>query len=180
MARVEQARKNIKYSTIAYILKITLQFVVRLVFVKSLPIEYLGINGLLSNFLSMLSLAELGVGPAIIYSLYQPLAKKDTATIKALIALFKKAYTAIGLFIIGTGICLLPWLDWFIKGNTVTDIHWFYLVFLLNTGISYFYSYKRNLLISDQKQYINSIYQSSGQIALAVLQIMFYLYIQAI
>ena len=55
----------------------------------------------------MLSLAELGVGPAIIYSLYQPLAKKDTATIKALIALFKKAYTAIGLFIIGTGICLL-------------------------------------------------------------------------
>lgn len=128
----------------------------------------------------MLSLAELGVGPAIIYSLYQPLAKKDTATIKALIALFKKAYTAIGLFIIGTGICLLPWLDWFIKGNTVTDIHWFYLVFLLNTGISYFYSYKRNLLIADQKQYINSIYQSSGQIALAVLQIMFYLYIQAI
>lgn len=91
MARVEQARKNIKYSTIAYILKITLQFVVRLVFVKSLPIEYLGINGLLSNFLSMLSLAELGVGPAIIYSLYQPLAKKDTATIKALIALFKKS-----------------------------------------------------------------------------------------
>ena len=175
MARVEQARKNIKYSTIAYILKITLQFVVRLVFVKSLPIEYLGINGLLSNFLSMLSLAELGVGPAIIYSLYQPLAKKDTATIKALIALFKKAYTAIGLFIIGTGICLLPWLDWFIKGNTVTDIHWFYLVFLLNTGISYFYSYKRNLLISDQKQYINRIYQSSGQIALAVLQIMFLL-----
>lgn len=95
MARVEQARKNIKYSTIAYILKITLQFVVRLVFVKSLPIEYLGINGLLSNFLSMLSLAELGVGPAIIYSLYQPLAKKDTATIKALIALFKKAYTVL-------------------------------------------------------------------------------------
>ena len=92
-----------------------------------------------------------------------------------MIALFKKAYTAIGLFIIGTGICLLPWLDWFIKGNTVTDIHWFYLVFLLNTGISYFYSYKRNLLISDQKQYINSIYQSSGQIALAVLQIMFLL-----
>lgn len=109
MARVEQARKNIKYSTIAYILKITLQFVVRLVFVKSLPIEYLGINGLLSNFLSMLSLAELGVGPAIIYSLYQPLAKKDTATIKALIALFKKAYTAIGLFIIGTGICRHGW-----------------------------------------------------------------------
>ena len=99
MARVEQARKNIKYSTIAYILKITLQFVVRLVFVKSLPIEYLGINGLLSNFLSMLSLAELGVGPAIIYSLYQPLAKKDTATIKALIALFKKAEVIFSTFL---------------------------------------------------------------------------------
>lgn len=175
MVRVEQASKNIKYSTIAYILKITLQFVVRLVFVKSLSIEYLGINGLLSNLLSMLSLAELGVGPAIIYSLYQPLAKKDTETIKALIELFKKAYMAIGLVIISAGICLLPWLDWFIKGNTVADIYWFYLVFLLNTGISYFYSYKRNLLIADQKQYINSFYQSGGQIVLAVLQIVFLL-----
>ena len=169
--RIEQANKNIKYSTITYVLKLTLQFVVRLVFVRSLPIEYLGINGLFTNLLAMLSLAELGVGPAIVYSLYKPLAEKDTETVKALMWLFQKAYSGIGVFIIVAGICVLPWLDWFIKGNAVTDIHWFYVIFLLNTGVSYFYSYKRNLLIADQKQYINSIYQSGGQIVLAVLQI---------
>ena len=169
--RIEQASKNIKYSIITYVLKLTLQFVVRLIFVRALPIEYLGINGLFTNLLAMLSLAELGVGPAIVYSLYKPLAEQDTETVKALMRLFQKAYSSIGVFIIVVGICVLPWLDWFIKGNSVNDIYWFYVIFLLNTGVSYFYSYKRNLLIADQKQYINSIYQSGGQIVLAVLQI---------
>ena len=169
--RIKRASKNIKYSTITYLLKLALQFAVRLVFVRSLPLEYLGINGLFTNLLAMLSLAELGLGPAIGYSLYKPLAEKDTETIKALMRLFQKAYTCIGVLIIGAGLCLVPWLRWFIKGSTVADIDWFYIIFLLNTGISYFYSYKRNLLIADQKQYINSIYQSIGQIVLAVLQI---------
>ena len=146
--RIEQASKNIKYSTIAYIINNLLKFVVRLVFVRALPIEYLGINGLFTNLLAMLSLAELGVGPAIVYSLYKPLAEQDIETVKALMRLFQKAYTGIGIFIIVFGICVLPWLDWFIKGNSVTDIHWFYVIFLLNTGVSYFYSYKRNLVLA--------------------------------
>ncbi len=170
--RIKQASKNIKYATIAYFLRLILQFIVRLVFVKVLPLEYLGINGLFTNLLAMLSLAELGVGPAIVYSLYKPLAEKNTAVVNALMRLFQKAYIGIGIFIIVVGMCVLPWLDWFIKGYAVADIHWFYIVFLLNTGVGYFYSYKRNLLIADQKHYINSIYQSGGQIALAVLQIM--------
>lgn len=169
--RIKQSGKNIKYSTISYVIKLSLQFIVRLFFIRTLPIEYLGINGLFTNLLAMLSLAELGVGSAIVYSLYKPLAEKDTETVKALMRLFQKTYSGIGIFIIIAGICVLPWLDWFIKGNAVTDIHWFYVIFLLNTGVSYFYSYKRNLLIADQKQYINSIYQSGGQIVLAVLQI---------
>lgn len=77
----------------------------------------------------MLSLAELGVGSAIVYSLYKPLAEKDTETVKALMRLFQKTYSGIGIFIIIAGICVLPWLDWFIKGNAVTDIHWFYVIF---------------------------------------------------
>ena len=171
--RIKQAVKNIKYATMAYFLKIVLQFIVRLFFVKSLPVEYLGINGLFTNLLAMLSLAELGVAPAIVYSLYQPLAKQDVETVKSLMRLFKKAYISIGGIIIVIGICIIPWLDWFIKEDDIANIKWFYLIFLLNTGFSYFYSYKRNLLIADQKQYISSIYQSVGQIVLAVLQIIF-------
>lgn len=109
--RIKQASKNIKYATIAYFLKIILQLVVRLVFVKSLPVEYLGINGLFTNLLAMLSLAELGVAPAIVYSLYQPLATQDSATVKSLMQLFKKAYISIGCIIITAGICMIPWFD---------------------------------------------------------------------
>lgn len=171
MGRIEKSSKNIKYTVIAYGVNYFFKFLVRFIFVKLLPIEYLGINGLFTNLLGILSLAELGIGPAIVYSLYQPLATKDVATIKSLMLLFKKAYIVIGVITIVVGICLLPWLDWFIKGNNISYIHWFYVIFLLNTGISYFYSYKRSLLIADQKQYINSIYQSGGQILLAILQI---------
>lgn len=98
--RIEQVSKNIKYSTITYVLKLTLQFVVRLVFVRSLPIEYFGINGLFTNLLAMLSLAELGVGPAIVYSLYKPLAEKDTEIVKALMWLFQKAYSVALVFLL--------------------------------------------------------------------------------
>lgn len=171
MSRIERVSKNIKYSTVVYSLKLILQFIIRFVFVQALPIEYLGINGLFTNLLAMLSLVELGVGPAIIYSLYKPLAEKDLKTVKSLMRLFKKSYIIIGSVIIGSGILVIPWLDWLIKDDNIDSVRWFYVVFLLNTGVSYFYSYKRNLLIADQKQYINSIYQSGGQILLAVLQI---------
>ena len=170
--RLEQATKNVKYTTIAYVLNNILKFVVRMVFVRALPVEYLGINGLFSNIITMLSLAELGIGPAIVYSLYAPLAKKDKETVKSLMNLFKKAYVCIGLFIIVVGLCITPWLDWFIKGKSnIPDLQWFYVIFLLNTGVSYFYAYKRNLLIADQKQYISTVNECSWQILMSLGQI---------
>ena len=66
--------KNIKASIINYVVINALKFLMRMVFVRTLAIEYLGVNGLFSNILAMLSLAELGIGPAIVYSLYKPLA----------------------------------------------------------------------------------------------------------
>jgi len=57
---------------------ILMQFIVRTIFIQTLGKSYLGINGLFSNILSMLSLAELGVGNAILFKLYEPLSKNDT------------------------------------------------------------------------------------------------------
>lgn len=168
--------KNIKYSAVNYIVINVLKFLVRMVFIKTLPIDYLGINGLFGNILVMLSLAELGVGPAIVYSLYKPLAVKDKERIKSIMRLFKRVYINIGLTILALGLCLYPYLDYFIKGNTnIEDLQYFYLVFLANTVVSYFWSYKRSLLIADQKQYIVNIYQSMAQVMVAVLQIVFLL-----
>ena len=168
--------KNIKYSAINYIVVNLLKFIVRLVFVKTLPIEYLGVNGLFSNVLAMLSLAELGIGPAIVYSLYEPLAYGDKETIKSIMRLFKKVYIAVGGIILVLGLILFPFLDNFIKdGQSVPQVHYFYLVFLFNTVVSYFWTYKRSLLIADQKQYIVNIYQAVVQVLVAVLQIIFLL-----
>lgn len=168
--------KNIKFSVFNFIVINLLKFIVRLVFVRTLPIEYLGINGLFGNILVMLSLAELGVGPAIVYSLYKPLAVKDKERIKSIMRLFKRVYINIGFTILALGSCLYPYLDYFIKGNTnIEDLQYFYLVFLVNTVVSYFWSYKRSLLIADQKQYIVNIYQSMAQVMVAVLQIVFLL-----
>lgn len=169
--RIKQAERNIRYSLIIYALNNILKFIVRVVFVKCLPVEYLGINGLFSNVLALLTLAELGVGQSIVYSLYKSLASDDTETVKLLMKLFKKAYIAIGCFIIAAGFFMIPWLEWFIKDNNISNLRLFYVIFLLNTGISYFYAYKRDIIIADQKQYINSIYQGIGQIILAVFQV---------
>jgi O-antigen/teichoic acid export membrane protein len=172
--RLDSALKNVKSTMIVYIAKTILQFAVRMVFVRVLPIEYLGINGLFSNILAVLSLAELGIGPAIIFSLYKPLALGDSETVKSLMRLFKKTYISIGVVILILGVALTPWLDFFIQSRPDIDhLEWIYLLFVLDTGVSYFYSYKRNLLLADQKQFVANFYQGVFQVALGILQMIF-------
>lgn len=169
---IQAVSRNIKYSAVNYIAVNLLKFLVRMVFVKTLPIEYLGVNGLFSNILVMLSLAELGIGPAIVYSLYKPLAYGDKESVKSIMCLFKKVYIAVGGIILALGLMLFPFLDIFIKdGQSVPQVHYFYLVFLLNTVVSYLWTYKRSLLIADQKQYVVNIYQAAVQVLVSVLQI---------
>lgn len=170
--QVSKIGKNIKFSLINYIVVNALKFIVRMVFVQTLPIEYLGVNGLFSNILAMLTLAELGVGPAIVYSLYKPLAIGDKKTIKSIMKLFKRVYITVGIVILFAGLCVYPWLESFIKDKPdIPQLQYFYLVFLLNTAVSYFWSYQRNLLIADQKQYVVNMYQACAQILVALLQI---------
>lgn len=172
--RLESALKNVKSTMIVYMAKTILQFAVRMVFVRMLPIEYLGINGLFSNILAVLSLAELGIGPAIIFSLYKPLAVDDLETVKSLMRLFRKTYMSIGVVILILGSVLTPWLNFFIQGRPNIDhLEWIYLLFVLDTGLSYFYSYKRNLLLADQKQFVANFYQGVFQVSLGILQMIF-------
>ena len=95
-----------------------LKFVSRIIFVKVLSDVYLGVNGLLSNVLGILALAELGIGTAISYSLYKPLAKNDVDEINSLMRFYKKAYRIIALVVLILGLVLLPFLPWFIKDTS--------------------------------------------------------------
>ncbi|PQB70570.1 transporter [Enterococcus faecium] len=141
-----------------YILRIVIQFVGRSFFIYFLGAKYLGLNGLFTNILSFLSLAELGIGSSIIYSLYKPLAQKDESKVKALMNLYKKTYEFIGIFIGIVGVLIIPLLPLFIKNSTdIPHMYRYYVLFLLNSVLSYFFTYKRSLAIADQKNYLVAI-----------------------
>lgn len=107
-SRVENSVKNSILGVIVQGTNVLLGLLVRTFFIKCLSAEYLGVNGLFSNILTMLSLAEMGVGSAIIYNMYKPVANKDEIQIAKLMNLYRKAYAIIGIFIAIAGLCLTP------------------------------------------------------------------------
>lgn len=164
--------KNASVAWISQILLILIKFITRTFFIFYLSEEYLGLNGLFSNVLSMLSLAELGVGSAIIYSLYKPISEKNEEDIAAIMNLYKKVYILIGIFILVAGFSLAPFLDFFIKD--VPDIPYiqiFYLLYVLNTAISYFFSYKSSFVTANQKNYVVILNRLLFNILMNVCQI---------
>jgi len=175
--RKQIATKNILISATSQLVILLSNFIIRRVFVDTLSVEYLGLNGLFSNIVSLLSLAELGVGGAIIFSLYLPLAEEDWGKVQAIMRLFKKFYIFVGLIIFLLGASVVPLLPHLIKDNPValTDLFLFYLLFLANTASSYFFSYKRGLIIADQKKYIDVINTLVFKVLLSIMQIAFLL-----
>ena len=147
--------RNLIYAWLSQGFTITMNIIVRIIFVHILSKEYLGITGLFSNIITILSVAELGVGSAIVYGLYEPLAKNDQKHIKALMQFYQKIYTGIGIFILIAGFALTPYISWFIKElPDIPHLQFIYLLFICNTAASYFFSYKGTLISADQKEYM--------------------------
>lgn len=155
MSRLENTGKNFAYSFLSTILTAVTSFISRTVFIQTVGVSYLGANSLFANILSMLSLTELGLSSAIGFSLYAPLARQDTATIKSLMRFYKIAYRIIALVIAVLGLLLIPFLDYLIKDSgDIQHIPFIYIVFLYNTVVSYLFTYKTTLLSADQKGYV--------------------------
>lgn len=131
-----------------------LSFFSRTVFIHTLGVDYLGINGLFTNILAMLSLAEAGIGSSIIYNLYKPVADNDKEKIIMLMKLYRKAYLAIALVVLMLGLSIMPFLSYFVKDTKVEHIHLIYLIFLINTVTPYFFQHKNSFLNVNQKGYI--------------------------
>ena len=190
-SRTAYSVMNVGVSLGGYIVNTLLGFICRMVFVRCLPAEYLGINGLFTNILSMLSLADLGIGTAIVYALYKPLAEQDNEKVASLMKFYSSAYRVIGCIVAIVGLCLLPFLK-FIIGETPDikeNIYIIYIVYLFNTCLTYFFSYRGSLLVAAQRNYVQTgvsyvitILQSIIQIV--ILQVtheyFFYLGIQTI
>lgn len=171
--RTRNSIKNIVFSEISYVVILLLQFMNRSVFIHFLPEEYLGMNGLFSNVLSFLSLAELGVGSAINFALYKPLKEGDVEALKSLMSLYRHLYKAVGVIVFILGSILMPFLPLLIKdlNSDIKYIYLYFMLYLFNSGISYFYTYKRSLIICDQKEYISTVATTISSIVLKVMQI---------
>lgn len=174
MSRTKNSLKNISVALVGEIVAVPVGFIARIIFIRILGAEYLGVNGLFTSILTMLSLVELGIGPAIVYSLYKPLAEKDIPKVKALMQLYKRAYFLIGTLILLLGIGLIPFLHLFVTdAPNVQNLDWIFFLFVLNSAVSYFFAYKRNLIVADQQRYIVTIYRFGFFSLVNALQILF-------
>lgn len=155
-SRTQNSILNIITGLGGYVINTILGFVCRMVFIRCLTAEYLGISGLFTNILTMLSLAELGIGNAIVFALYKPLAENDEEKIASLMQFYAKAYKIIGIVVGIFGLCMIPFLGFVIKDppNIKENLYVIYLIYLFNTSSSYFFSYKSSLIMADQQNYI--------------------------
>lgn len=151
--RKKQSAKNSIVGIASFLTKSLLSFVVKTVFIYVLGAELLGLNSLFSNVLTILSLAELGIGSAIVFAMYKPIAEENYDKVNALVKFYKKVYYTIAVVMIVLGVALLPFLKYIINAdNTLSvNIYIVYVMFLLNNIISYFAAHRNALIFASQR-----------------------------
>ncbi len=171
-SRTEYSARNTTVAVIARVTAIVMGFVARVVFTHTLTEDYVGINGLFTDILNVLALSELGVGTAVTYALYKPIAKKDIEKQKSLMKLYKSFYRVVAVVILVAGLLVIPFMDILIKDQPkVEHLTLIYLMYLTNSVISYFWIYKRTLIDAHQLSYIGVLYQTCSWVLQNVLQI---------
>lgn len=162
---------NIISNLFVIILQIVLAFVVRFIFVKVLNEQYLGVQGLFTNIISMLSLAELGIGTAISFILYKPLAEKDYNKVSVIVTFLRKVYIAIGIVVLISGIIITPFLKYLVTGYTMGNLNIIFIMYFITLAVEYFLTYPETLLSADQKHYKISFILIGYTLITNVLQI---------
>lgn len=180
--RTKNAIKNITISIFSQIIIIILGFISRKVFINNLGTEYLGINGLLTNVLSMMVLIESGIGISIVYNLYKPLAEKNKDKITALVQLYKKAYGILALIMLVISCIIYPLLGYIMKTDEpIKGMFIVYSIFVAKNIISYLNAYKWALINADQKGYVlarsNLVFQIVTTIAKIIILVVTQSYI---
>ena len=155
MGRKQKATKNVMTGLLNKAILMILAFVTKTVFIRLLGAEYNGVSSLYSNILSVLALAELGLGNVLMFYLYSALKNKDEEEICALVAEFKKIYNIIIVCVLAVGLCLIPFLQYLVNSTLSHDgLIVYYLFYLANSVVSYFVVYRTMVLRADQQDYI--------------------------
>lgn len=186
MSRTRNTIKNTASGFLIKILTLVLHFASRTIFVLYLGNEFLSINGLLSSVFSFLNITELGIGAALVFAMYNPIAKDDKEKVKQYVAYYKKIYSYLGLAVIGIGIVLLPFVNWLVPSDSTTvNVYLAYALFVANSACSYFFYVARGGFLSAmQQEYKLTLSNCIAQISTVTLQIIvlvlwdnFYLYL---
>ena len=166
-SRAINSIRNTVFALGAQLILAVTTFVTRTILIHELGNAYLGLSSLFYDILSLLSLAELGVGTAITFSMYKPMADKNYKQVTATLIFYKNVYISIGLIMSAVGLLLTPFIEIFITDiPDLPHLQLIYILYLFNTTGSYFFSYKRSVLIADQNDYAASI----AQIVSSVIQ----------
>lgn len=171
--RTQKSLKNMFFGIVLQLVMAGIGIVNRTVMIRYIGIQALSLNGLFTEVLAMLSLAELGVGSAITYSLYEPLATKNYNQISRLMNLFQKAYRFVAISILGIGLFLTLFIQYIVNSVSypISYIRFIFILFVIQTASSYLFSYKTALITADQKQYVISIITTVSKLIMAGIQI---------
>lgn len=170
--RTEYSAKNTTVAIFGRVTAILMGFIARVVFTHTLSEDYVGVNGLFTDILNVLALSELGVGTAITYALYKPIAEKDIEKQKSLMRIYQIFYRIVAMVVLFGGLLVIPFMDILIKDQPqVEHLTLIYMMYLANSVISYWWSYKKTLIDAHQLSYIGVLYQTSSWIVQNILQI---------
>lgn len=174
--RVKNTIKSTATGMIAYVVSMIIGFIARAVFVKTLGTECTGLNGLYTNILSMLSIVETGFGTAIIVNLYKEVASDNKEKIKSLLQFYKKIYRIVAIVVFSIGLLILPFLKYLTGEVSVNEnIHIIFILYLLDVVVSYLLTYKRSILLANQKNYYINLVNIGYNLLMNISQIVYLL-----
>lgn len=174
--RSAKSIRNVATGVTNKVLMMVLAFATRTLFIRLLGAEYTGISSLYTNILSVLSLAEMGMGNVLMFYLYGALKDRDEDRICSLVNEFKKIYTAIIIIVLSIGVLLIPFLRYIVHSSLDSkELIGYYLLYLVNSVASYFVVYRTIVLSADQKSYLSNIVNTIATIAMYVFQIVYLL-----
>lgn len=175
-SRTKKSFRNTYSGLISRCVNLLVPFFIRTVIIHKLGSEYLGLSSLFTSVIHVLNLAELGIGNALVFSMYKPVAEDDRPRICALLALYKKVYRIIGCIVLAAGLGVMPFLPALtdMKALEGTDINLYliFLIYLSNTVCTYlFFAYKRSVLIANQRQDVVNTVDSAVHLTMYAVQI---------
>lgn len=176
--RTKKVYLNTSITLAGQVVQVILGFVIRRLFISNLGVTYLGYNSVFANILQMLNLADMGIGVAVTSYLYKPLAENDIVRVGAIMAIYRKLYSILGIIVLIIGLVASLFLNILVPDATCSlgYLRLLFYINLIGTVSTYYLAYKRTLLIADQKSYLVNLVDTCISFIVSIAQIVLLLF----